>query len=94
MCLFLCILHPIFVTSSNLSLPYNKSYHSKSSLSPPRKLFSVLFVCLSGLRKNYWPDFHEILQQDVACAREELIKFWSGSESQGRYVCYFSGLPQ
>lgn len=46
-----------------------------------------LSVCPVGLWKNRLPDFYEMC---VARAKEEPIKYWNGSESQGGYTLYFA----
>ena len=48
-------------------------------------------LCFSdGLRKNYWPDFHETWWKGSARSKEETITFWSGFESWGGYTNCFS----
>lgn len=49
-------------------------------------MFSGPFVRLFVSRMNYWPDFHKTLWKDLACKKEEPIKFWFGSESQDKYI--------
>lgn len=42
---------------------------------------TVRYSLSAGLRKNDWSNFHETSWKGVACAKEEVITFWSGSRS-------------